>query len=221
MNTTKNRMADPDLTLRDQYGDIHRLDAFPWINDLDARSESVMEQRDTFDTVEGRVRRYWRVTGNDELGLPLPSECHIYLALLVMTAEAGWQSEDIDFTFRTLAQRTGMQPGPEADKKIGAALDRLKFLRVHFDGTTVLPRGNQKGITVLFSVISSLYKVESEGEVDCTVSWNERVYRALRSSVREHQATTPEMPSEQFMSHFLSPVALEKTRPAQSLPPSE
>ena len=213
-----NKMTEPDERepWQKQYGDIYRLDAYPLMDDPDGHSEPVLEQRDAFDSPEGRVRRYWRVVGNNGLGQL--SERSIYLALLVMTAEAGWASSDIDFTFRTLALRSAMQPGPKAYEKIADALDRLKNLLVTFQGTTETLGQDAHGITITFYVIASLYKVTSEEEVECTVSWSGELYKALRSAVQECQAASPELSLEQIMSQFLTPCAPEQTRPLEMRP---
>ena len=209
-------MADLGLDTREEwqtiYGDIYRLDAFAWMDDLPARSEPVSEQRDAFDTTAGRVRRYWQVAGNNGLGQL--SERNIYLALLLLTAEAEWQTRSIDFTFRTLALRSGMRPGKTSYKKIADALDRLTSLLVTFQGTIEIGGKDVGGIRITFYVISDLYKVESEGEVDCTVSWNKEAFRALRSAVQEYLATAPEMSMEEIMATFFVPIDPEKTRPS-------
>lgn len=210
-----NKITDPDERepWQRQYGDIYRLDAYSWMDDAEGHLEPVLEQRDAFDTPTSRVRRYWRVTGGSGLGQI--SESSLYLTLFLMTAEEEWQSQDIDFTFRALALRLGMQPGPKAYTKIADALARLAELRINFQGTTEISGDNERGVDITFSIVASIYKVESEGEVECTVVWNKGVFLALRSAVQKCQATSPELSLEQIMSQFLTPCAPEQTRPLE------
>lgn len=60
--------ADPTLILRQEYGDIYRLDAFPWVDDVEARYEAVLEQRDAFDGPPRTCETLLACDGQQRLG---------------------------------------------------------------------------------------------------------------------------------------------------------
>jgi hypothetical protein len=206
-------LADPTLGLREQYGDIYRLDAFPWVDDVEERHEAVLEQRDAFDAPQGHVRRYWRVTGSKGLGRP--SERGLYLALLLLTAEAEWESREIAFSLRALALRLNLEPGPRTYAWITDALDRLTCLHVHFQGTTEHPQKDTRAVTVSFFLVSSIARTEEDGEVAYTLNWSAEVFRALRSAMEAIQKNAPALSTEQLLPSHLTLKDPEQTRPGQ------
>lgn len=208
-----NWTADPSHKLRETYGDIYCLDAFPWVDDVDDRYDAVLEQRDVFDCPDGHVRRSWRVTGSSGLGRS--SERGFYLALLLLTAESGWDNSKIKFTARALARHLKMEPGVQAYEWIAAALDRLVHLQVRFQGMTEHSRTGTRCITVYFCLVSSIEKTVQNDEAEYIYTWNSDVLRALRSAVEASHEKTPALSMEQLLSRFLTPKNPEQTRPGQ------
>ena len=163
---------------------------------------------------QGRVRRYWRVTDNSGLGHP--SERSLYLALLLLTAEAWWDSRKVIFSIRALALRLNMEPDPNAYEWITDALDRLAFLHVHFLGTTEHPQEGTRCITVGFFLVLSIERTAEDDDTDYTIHWNGEVFRALRSATTTDHNNEPILPMEQLLSGLLTPKDPELTRPVQA-----
>lgn len=81
------------------------------------------------DTVEGKegelVRRTWTVTGSDEFGLPVAADEQVYVALMEVTKEQGFNHRTISITRYDLLKRLGWPDKGASYRRLREALDRL------------------------------------------------------------------------------------------------
>ena len=193
----------PDLTnpLEKPYGDIYRLDAYPWMTDREEYEEGTLretlqEHRDTFIGPRGLVRRYWGVVGFEDSGLPRRSEADLYLMLMLKTLAAGPGSNAIRFSYHELAPCLGLKPEPSAYPRISLALNRLMGVRVRFEGwitpSTEVTAGEitsgKKGIgrLVTFGILESYTEIVDGGETHGVIEWTASVLASLRSLAQVH-----------------------------------
>lgn len=193
---TKHRLPNPTRATLKPYGDIHRLDAYPWVADREdyeegVPREAIQEHRDTFEGPRGLVRRYWRVTGPDDVGLPRQSKTDLHLELLLRTLAAGSGSSTIEFSYRELTPLLGLEPGPHSYQRVGLALNRLVGVRVRFHGETALPA--QEGIRLLaiFGLMDTAGTFVEGDETFGSLRWNPSVLASLRSLAGVHHVGFP------------------------------
>ena len=186
------RDADSMRATLKPYGDIHRLGAYPWVAEREdyeegVPREAVQEQRDTFEGPCGLMRRYWRVTGPDDVGLPRRSETELHLELLRRTLAAGSGSSTIGFSYREMAPFLGLEPGLPSDQRVGLALSRLTGVRVRFHGETALPAGDCIRLLAIFGLVETAGTFAEGDERFGTVQWNPSVLASLRFSAEGHR----------------------------------
>lgn len=167
----------------------------------DVPDEIVLEVRDTYSIPQGRVKRCWRVLGAHGVGRT--SERGLYLALLRMTADAGWNSPEFDFSFRALALSLGLQPGRKAYDWIGQGLSHLHALNIHFQGMLEQAGGATRLLTVEFGLLSSVNTETVGTDIDCNCYWNSNMFASLRSAMEARQNENSSTSTEQFTSGLL------------------
>lgn len=81
------------------------------------------------DTVEGKdgllVKRSWTVTGGEKFGLPLAADEQVYVVLMEVTKEHGFDQRTIPITRYDLIKRLGWPNKGESYRRLREALDRL------------------------------------------------------------------------------------------------
>lgn len=202
MRTDKDRQANkfPDTQsaastreLSQPYGDFYRLDTYPWVADTEDYEEgipreAIQEHRDTFDTPHGLVRRYWRVTGPEEIGLPRRSESEMHIELLLRTIVAGSDSCTIKFSYRELASFLGMRSSPHSDERVGLALSRLVGVKVHFQAQTARSTEKEFRLLAFFGLVQNADTVVEEAEMFGSLRWDPSVLASLRPLVETQSA---------------------------------
>ena len=184
---------DPANPPNEPYGDIYRLDAYPWITDREEGTprETLQEHRDIFDGPRGLVRRYWGVVGFEDTGLPRRSEIDLYLTLLLKTLAAGPGSDAIRFSYRELAPCLELTPEPASYPRVSLALNRLMGVKVRFEGQTAPSTekgtgGKRIGLFATFGILESSTKIVDGDETFGVIKWTESVMASLRSSAQDH-----------------------------------
>jgi plasmid replication initiation protein len=81
------------------------------------------------DAVEGKdgllVKRSWTVTGGEKFGLPLAADEQVYVVLMELTKEHGFDQRTIPMTRYDLIKRLGWPNKGESYRRLREALDRL------------------------------------------------------------------------------------------------
>jgi len=81
------------------------------------------------DAVEGKdgllVKRSWSVTGGEKFGLPLATDEQVYVVLMELTKEHGFDQRTIPMTRYDLIKRLGWHDKGESYRRLREALDRL------------------------------------------------------------------------------------------------
>lgn len=175
---------DPTVWSQEMYGDIYRLDAYPWLAERDKRdyglpAESIQERRDVYDGPRGPVTRYWCVIGDDVSGLPRKSDLGLYLELLVAAITTGGESGKVVFSYRSLASSIGLKPSSRSYARIDLALLRLKRVHVVCNCKPTLQDQGGVGIEADFCLVGSI-GCDAEGKEKIgTLCWNQIVLSPL------------------------------------------
>ncbi len=113
----------------ERYGrDEMNLVEFPFALLAD-RAPQNLELLRFSDTIQGpkgkRVKRTWTVRGSEGLGLPTPFEEALYVVLMELTQEQGFESRKVHFTRYELARRLGMPDKGQTYPRLKQGLQRL------------------------------------------------------------------------------------------------
>jgi hypothetical protein len=146
------------------------------------------------DTVEGKdgllIKRTWTVTGGEKFGLPLAADEEVYVVLMEVTKEHGFDQRTIPITRYDLIKRLGWPNKGESYRRLREALDRLL-------GVTITARrafwdkAKQRYVDVGFHIIDdyALYD-EAPGrkrrdEQDplplSFISWSQVIFRSFQA----------------------------------------
>lgn len=76
------------------------------------------------------VQASWRVSGDPQLGLPTANDERIYLVLMELTRETGWE-QTVHFTRHSLLKRLGWSDDKRSYQMLEQGLDRLATVTIH------------------------------------------------------------------------------------------
>lgn len=111
--------------------------------------------------VTGRtLKAFWRVEGSPEMGLPTPSDERVYLVLMEITREAGFDNQRIGFVQRDLLQRLSWPTDAPHYQMLKDAFARLKGVDITTENAFWNPRAKCFS-TQGFSIIDS-YEILNE-----------------------------------------------------------
>jgi len=146
------------------------------------------------DTVEGKdgklVRRVWTVIGGDEVGLPVAGDEQVYVALMEITREQGFDQRTISITRYDMIKRLGWPDKGESYKRLRAALDRLLSVTIKSE-KAFWDKAKQRYVDVGFHIIDdyALYD-EAPGRKGrrpqdslplSFISWNQMIFRSFQA----------------------------------------
>jgi hypothetical protein len=105
--------------------------------------------------INGRVlKAWWRVSGDSELGLPTASDERVYLVLMALTREAGFDNQAVSFIRHDLLDRLGWAGDPNRYKMLEGAFARLKGVTISAQNAFWDPKAKSFS-TVGFNMIDS------------------------------------------------------------------
>ena len=113
--------------------DEMNLSEFPFavLSKLAPNDVTTLEFYDEIRTGEGKmVARKWIVTGTEKYGLPTATDEEVYIALMEVTKEQGFESRTVPITRYDLISRMGWKPDGRSYTRLEAALDRLKTVSI-------------------------------------------------------------------------------------------
>ena len=173
-------------------GDEMNLAEFPFALLADRHPAGVATLEFT-DTIIGKggeqVTRVWTVTGAEEFGLPLAADEAVYVALMEVTREQGFQSRTLHLTRYDLIHRLGWPDKGQSYHRLHAALDRLLGVtitaqRAFFD------RRQQRYVDVGFHILDDYVLFDEQpgrkhrdGRVyipQSYVSWNQIIFQSFQ-----------------------------------------
>ncbi len=146
------------------------------------------------DTVEGKdgklVRRTWTVTGGDHFGLPVAGDEQVYVALMEVTREQGFDQRTISITRYDMIKRLGWPDKGDSYKRLRAALDRLLSVTIKSE-KAFWDKAKQRYVDVGFHIIDdyALYDEtpgrkgrKSQDPLPLSfVSWNQVIFRSFQA----------------------------------------
>jgi len=107
---------------------------FTLLSERAPRGAKTIQFADTVVRPNGaQVERRWTVTGSDAYGLPTSSDEPVYLALMQLAREQGFQSLRVHFTFYDLAKRLGLPINGRTFARLRASLLRLAGVQIVAD----------------------------------------------------------------------------------------
>jgi len=149
------------------------------------------------DAVEGKdgkvVRRAWTVTGGESFGLPLAADEEVYVALMEVSKEQGFDQRTIYITRYDLIKRLGWPDKGDSYRRLRAALDRLLGVTVKAE-RAFWDKEKQRYVDVGFHIIDdyALYdetpgrkRKDAQSGQDTLplsfVSWNQVIFRSFQA----------------------------------------
>lgn len=154
------------------------------------------------DTVAGpggeQVERIWTVAGSEEFGLPLASDELVYVALMEVTKEQGFQNRTIYITRYDLIKRLGWPDKGGSYKRLQRALDRLLGVTIKAE-RAFWDNKKKRYVDVGFHVIDdyAIYDEQPGRKARAGkrrlpysyVSWNQVIFASFRSGYIKHLDT--------------------------------
>ncbi len=105
--------------------------------------------------INGRtLKAWWRVGGDAELGLPTASDERVYLVLMALTREAGFENQTVTFIRRDLLKRLGWPLNDQGYEMLKGAFARLKGVTISAENAFWNPSAKSFS-TVGFNMIDS------------------------------------------------------------------
>jgi len=145
------------------------------------------------DDVEGKdgelVKRIWTVTGGESFGLPVASDEEVYVALMEITKEQGFDQRSISITRYDLIKRLGWPDKGDSYRRLRGALDRLLAVTIKAE-KAFWDKEKQRYVDVGFHIIDdyALYDEapgrKRRGHQDTLplsfISWNQVIFRSFQ-----------------------------------------
>jgi hypothetical protein len=146
------------------------------------------------DSVEGKdgklVRRVWTVTGGDEFGLPLAGDEEVYVVLMEVTKDQGFDQRTINITRYDLIKRLGWADKGDSYRRLRDALDRLLGVTIKAE-KAFWDNAKQRYVDVGFHIIDdyALYdenpgRKRAGGQDTLPLSfitWNQVIFRSFQA----------------------------------------
>jgi len=146
------------------------------------------------DTVEGKdgklVTRAWTLTAGESFGLPIAADEEVYVALMEVTKEQGFDERTVNITRYDLIKRLGWADKGDSYRRLHAALDRLLSVTIKAD-KAFWDKEKQRYVDVGFHIIDdyALYdetpgrkrKGAQEPLPLSFISWNQVIFRSFQA----------------------------------------
>lgn len=203
-------MDDDDLTFALDFGeesaagtpalsprlgrDEMNLAEFPFtlLSDRTPEGENVVKFEDTIEGKDGKqIQRRWTVIGGEGLGLPLAGDEQVYVALMEVTREQGFDQRTIFITRYDLIKRIGWPDKGDSYRRLRDALDRLLSVTIKAE-RAFWDKSKERYVDVGFHIIDdyALYdeapgrKLGAHGQESLPlsfVSWNQVLFRSFQA----------------------------------------
>lgn len=152
------------------------------------------------DAVEGKdgklVRRAWTVTGGEKYGLPVAGDEQVYVALMEITKESGFDQRTVPITRYDLIKRLGWAHKGDSYRRLRDSLDRLLSVTIKAE-RAFWDKSAQRYVDVGFHIIDdyALYdeapgRKRSRSQTDpeaqaalplSFITWNQVIFRSMRA----------------------------------------
>ena len=156
----------------------------------EANDAVIFYQWDTKHPVNGRViPASWMVSGHRDFGLPNAADERVYLVLLEVTREAGFEQQNVTFSRYDLLQRLGWGDDKRSYDMLERAFERLQGVTITAKNAFWNPK-SRSFVNTGFNIIDN-YHIESErpgrkasGQRELPVSfwrWNDVIFASFQS----------------------------------------
>lgn len=119
-----------------------------------------VEWQNTHPTTGKKYRAVWKVSGGAEIGLPGPIEEKLYLVLLELTRDQGWQRE-VAFSRSDLVARLGLSRDAKSYEAVTNSLERLTAVSIRADRSFWDAKSKDYLVAVTFGLIDR-FKIADE-----------------------------------------------------------
>ena len=136
------------------------------------------------------VNRVWTVTGGESFGLPLASDEQVYVVLMEVSKEQGFDQRSVFVTRYDLIKRLGWPDKGDSYRRLRAALDRLLGVTIKAE-KAFWDKAKQRYVDVGFHIIDdyALYdetpgRKSSGGQEVLPLSfitWNQVIFRSIQA----------------------------------------
>lgn len=132
-------------------------------------------KRKDLDGVE--VERCWTVTGSDAYGLPIAGDEAVYLCLMQLARDAGFENRTVEFSCFDLLKRLGLDDGGRGYARLRASLLRLKTVALVAD-QAFYDVGKKQYRTLAFGILDGFALSSQKGE-RCYVDFNRKLWEFI------------------------------------------
>ncbi len=171
--------------------DEMNLSEFPFavLSKLAPSKVTTLEFYDEIRTGKGKmVARRWIVTGTEKYGLPTATDEEVYIALMEVTKEQGFESRTVPITRYDLISRMGWKPDGRSYTRLEAALDRLKTVSIKAENA-FWDNAARRYTTVAFGIIDNYVLADErrmrgdreDGVPFSCITWNEVIFTSFRA----------------------------------------
>jgi plasmid replication initiation protein len=144
---------------------------------------------DVITTQEGvSIERRWTVTGSEHFGLPTATDEEVYIALMEVTKEHGFESRTVPITRYDLIRRMGWRPDGRSYDRLELSLDRLKAVTIKAENA-FWDNAARRYVTVAFGIIDNYVLIDGRqgraaraaGFRHSFITWNEVIFNSFRA----------------------------------------
>ena len=187
--------ASEQITLEPRRigGDEMNLAEFPFTLLAD-RQPSGVDTVEFSDVIKGKdgevIERTWIVTGAEEFGLPVASDEQVYVALMELTREQGFNSRVIYLTRYELIKRLGWPDKGGSYARLKGCLDRLLGVTITAN-QAFWDKTKRRYLDVGFHIIDdyALYREPAGRKPRCApirqplsyIAWNQVVFKSFQA----------------------------------------
>lgn len=138
---------------KDEMNLVEHPFAMLWKND-DPHGVIYHEWETRHPTNGRTLKAWWRVSGDSELGLPTASDERVYIVLMALTREAGFESQTISFIRSDVLKHLGWPNNNQSYEMLKGAFARLKGVSIRAQNAFWNPAAKSFS-TVGFNMIDS------------------------------------------------------------------
>lgn len=185
---------DPDAKPPPRVGrDEMNLAEFPFalLGDRAPGGINTVKFEDVIEGKDGKlIERTWTVTGSEHFGLPLAGDEQVYVALMEITKEQGFDERTVNITRYDIIKRIGWAHKGDSYRRLRASLDRLLGVTITAE-KAFWDKQKQRYVDVGFHIIDdyALYdeapgRKRRDGQEPLPlsfISWNQVIFRSFQA----------------------------------------
>ena len=137
-----------------------------------------------------RLQQKWTVRGDSLVGLPIEFDERVYVALMAITFQRGFETRKVPFSIYQVMKIMGLRDSKRDYEHIENALDRLKGVTIKAEGAFWNNEKQEIVRTVMaFNIIDKYWlryresdeKIKEEEGVPAYIVWSEDIWKSIKA----------------------------------------